>query len=83
MLLIGYMSGFNNRSKNTWIANSGASCHIVSSLEGMADLKDLDHMVKVGDGKTTFHLYLVAYFQEFQGKEDAYMSNIRLSRIVC
>ena len=38
-----FMNQNMNKSKindNIWIADSGASCHMINSLEGMADLRD-------------------------------------------
>ena len=38
-------------SKNTWIADSGATTHMCNSLEGMFDLKDVNISISVGDGR--------------------------------
>ena len=36
---------------NTWIADSGASCHMTNSDEDMTDAKIIDEFVKIGNGK--------------------------------
>ena len=44
-----------NESKideNIWIADSGASCHMTNSLEGMTDLRDYYAKIKIGSEKT-------------------------------
>jgi len=47
-LLVG--SG-DNISSTTWIANTGASCHMTNSIKGLKDLKDADRIIKVGNGE--------------------------------
>ena len=37
---------------NLWIADSGASCHMTNSLDGMKDLKEDYAKIKIGSGKT-------------------------------
>ena len=37
-------------SKNTWIADSGATTHMCNDLEGMYDLEDSNISISVGDG---------------------------------
>ena len=49
------MNQTTNESKindNIWIADSGASCHMTNSLEGMTDLKTDYSKIKIGSGKT-------------------------------
>ena len=36
---------------NTWIADSGASCHMTNSDEDLTDVKMIDEFVKIGNGK--------------------------------
>ena len=36
---------------NTWIADSGASCHMTNSDEDLTDVKLIDEFVKIGNGK--------------------------------
>ena len=38
-------------SKNTWIADSGATTHMCNDLEGMYDLEDSNISISVGDGR--------------------------------
>ena len=50
-----FMNQNMNESKiddNIWIADSGASCHMTNSLEGMTDLRDNYTKIKIGSGKT-------------------------------
>ena len=50
-----FMNQTTNESKindNIWIADSGASCHMTNSLEGMTDLKTDYSKIKIGSGKT-------------------------------
>ena len=35
----------------TWIADSGASCHMTNSDEDLSDVKMIDDFVKIGNGK--------------------------------
>jgi hypothetical protein len=39
-------------TKNTWIADSGASTHIGNSDEGMTDVKVIDSPIQIGNGTT-------------------------------
>jgi hypothetical protein len=38
-------------TKDTFLCDSGASCHFTNSLEGMTDLHKHDGQIKIGDGK--------------------------------
>ena len=38
--------------KNTWLGDTGASCSMTNSMEGMYDIKDIKSKVKVGSGVT-------------------------------
>ena len=38
-------------SKNMWIGDTGASCHMTCSDQGMYDCVDIDDPIRVGDGK--------------------------------
>ena len=40
-----------NINKTTWVADTGASCHMTNSLEGMTNLKDVNRTVTIGNGK--------------------------------
>ena len=41
-------------TENTWIADSGATCHITNSLEGMFDLQEVHECIKIGTGEETY-----------------------------
>jgi hypothetical protein len=49
------MSNIEKRSgkiaPNTWLADSGASCHLTNSDEGMFDVEMISSPVKIGNGK--------------------------------
>jgi hypothetical protein len=49
------MSNMEKRSDkiapNTWLADSGASCHLTNSDEGMFDVEVISSPVKIGNGK--------------------------------
>ena len=48
-----FMNQTTNEAKineNIWIADSGASCHMTNSLEGMTDLKTDYSRIKIGNG---------------------------------
>ena len=48
-----FMNHTTNEAKineNIWIADSGASCHMTNSLEGMTDLKTDYYRIKIGNG---------------------------------
>jgi hypothetical protein len=38
-------------TKDTFVCDSGASCHFANSLEGMTNLNKHDGQIKIGDGK--------------------------------
>jgi hypothetical protein len=40
----------NNLSSYVWILDSGASCHYGQSMEGLADVKDINESIKIGNG---------------------------------
>jgi hypothetical protein len=37
-------------NKDLWIADSGASCHMTCSDDGMFDCHPVDDQIKIGDG---------------------------------
>ena len=37
--------------KNIWIGDTGASCHMTPSLEGMTDIKKINTRIKIGNGE--------------------------------
>ncbi len=39
-------------TSNTWVADSGASCHMTNSDLGMMNVKHIDENVKIGNGKS-------------------------------
>jgi hypothetical protein len=39
-------------TKNTWIADSGASCHMGPTDDGMYDTTEIDNPIKIGNGRT-------------------------------
>ena len=40
----------NNSSGDMWIFDSGASCHYCQSLEGLTNVKDINELIKIGNG---------------------------------
>ena len=42
----------NMKENNIWIGDTGASCHMTNSLEGLSDLKKASFEVTMGDGKS-------------------------------
>lgn len=42
----------NNQIPHLWIGDSGASCHMTCSDEGMFDCRQIQSSVKIGNGKT-------------------------------
>ena len=65
----------DNKNKNNkiWIADTGASSHIVNSLDGMTDLKKKDGGIQVGNGDMakvhyigTYHGYITNNKEEKQ-----------------
>jgi hypothetical protein len=40
----------NFSSNEIWIFDSGASCHYCQSLEGLINVKDIDELIKIGNG---------------------------------
>jgi hypothetical protein len=39
------------KNKNLWICDTGASCHMTGSLEGLSNIKNIDQKVILGDGR--------------------------------
>jgi hypothetical protein len=39
-------------NKNLWIGDSGASCHMTCSLDGMTNIRDINSLVQVGSGES-------------------------------
>ena len=39
-------------NKNTWVCDSGATCHMRNNDDGMFDVKNIDENIVVGSGKT-------------------------------
>jgi hypothetical protein len=39
-------------NKNLWIGDSGASCHMTCSLDGMVNIRDINSPVQVGSGES-------------------------------
>lgn len=46
-----FAKGMRTTNKNLWIGDSGASCHMTCSLDGMTNLRDIDSPVQVGTGQ--------------------------------
>jgi hypothetical protein len=42
----------NNFSSDIWILDSGASCHYYQSAEGLTDVKEIDELIKIGNGNS-------------------------------
>jgi hypothetical protein len=40
----------NNFANDLWILDSGASCHYCRSVEGLTDVKEINELVKIGNG---------------------------------
>ncbi len=41
-------------TEDTWIADSGATCHITNSMEGMFDIEDVRESIKIGTSEETY-----------------------------
>jgi hypothetical protein len=39
-------------TRDTWLADSGASCHMGNSDEGMFDITSIDEPITLGNGKS-------------------------------
>jgi hypothetical protein len=40
----------NNFANDLWILDSGASCHYCQSAEGLTDVKEINELIKIGNG---------------------------------
>jgi hypothetical protein len=40
----------NNFANDLWILDSGASCHYCRSVEGLMDVKEINELIKIGNG---------------------------------
>jgi hypothetical protein len=40
----------NNFANDLWILDSGASCHDCRSVEGLTDVKEINELIKIGNG---------------------------------
>jgi len=45
------LASVNSKFNNIFIADSGASCHMIGRLDGMSDLIDIDESITVGNGQ--------------------------------
>jgi hypothetical protein len=41
----------NNFANDLWILDSGASCHYYRSVEGLTDVKEINELIKIGNGE--------------------------------
>jgi hypothetical protein len=41
----------NNFANDLWILDRGASCHYCRSVEGLTDVKEIDELIKIGNGE--------------------------------
>jgi hypothetical protein len=44
----------NKISNDLWLGDSGASCHMTNSDEGMYNCRDIKSPIKIGDGRTLY-----------------------------
>jgi len=47
------IEGHKKLTDDTWITDSGATCHIRNNMEGMFDIENVHKSVKIGTGKET------------------------------
>jgi hypothetical protein len=40
----------NNFANDLWNLDSGAGCHYCRSAEGLTDVKEIDELIKIGNG---------------------------------
>jgi hypothetical protein len=40
----------NNFASDLWILDNGASCHCCRSVEGLTGIKEIDELIKIGNG---------------------------------
>ena len=48
------IEGHKKLTNDTWITDSGATCHITNSLDGMFDTKSIQESIKIGTGKEAY-----------------------------
>ena len=66
-------TGTNRLTENTFIADSGASCHMRNSLSGMYDLIDHVQVVTVGNHERMFSKYLGKFKGTIIQQDGTYM----------
>jgi len=67
-------------TEHTWIADSGATCHITNLLEGMFDVCDIKESVTIGTGRVTYATKCgkcCGKFHTPEGKREVILSEVR------
>jgi len=66
-------------TNDTWVTDSGATCHITNSLEGMFDTESIWESIKIGTGKETYATKCGKYCGEImtpEGKKEIVLSGV-------
>jgi len=73
------IEGHKKLTDDTWIADSGATCHIMNSLDRMFDIKCIQENVKIGMGEETYATNCGKYHGKIQmseGKKEIILSEV-------
>jgi len=74
------VEGHKKLTNDTWVTDSGATCHITNSLDGMFDIKSVHESVKIGMGEETYATKCGKYCGEVMtpgGKKEVIFSGVR------
>jgi len=74
------VEGHKMLTDDTWVTDSGATCHITNSLEGLYDTKSIRESVKIGTGEETYATKCGTFSGEIitpEGKKEIVISGVR------
>jgi len=73
------IEGHMKLTDNTWIADSGATCHITNLLSGMFDTKCIKESIKIGTGEETYATKCGKHCREImtpEGKKEVILTSV-------
>jgi len=73
------VEGHKKLTDDTWVTDSGATCHITNSLEGLYDMKNMCESVKIGTREETYATKCGTFCGEIimpEGKKEIVISGV-------
>jgi len=74
------VEGHMNLTEDTWIADSGATCHITTDMKGMFDIQDVHKSIKTGTREENYATKCGKFQGEVtmpEGKKEVIISGVR------